>query len=177
MVRYETLPVFAGDDIHVVVETARGMAQKLSYKPDLGLFAFSRPLPLGLVYLYDWGFIPSTCGEDGDPLDGLVVHDGSSAPGVLIPCRLLGAVKVEQREKGKTLRNDRFLFRPAKAPRSADLTDATDLPKRTREEIEQFFTASVMGTGKELTFAGWDGPRAARALLERGAAAFAAKKK
>jgi inorganic pyrophosphatase len=177
MVRYDTLPAFAGDDIHVVVETARGMAQKLSYKPDLGLFAFSRPLPLGLVYLYDWGFIPSTCGEDGDPLDGLVIHDGASAPGVLIPCRLLGAVKVEQRENGKTLRNDRYLLRPAKAPRSADLTDATCLPQRTRKEIEQFFAASVMGTGKELNFAGWDGPGPALKALQHGAAAFAARKK
>jgi hypothetical protein len=57
------------------------MAAKLKFDPELQSFAFSRPLPLGAAYPFDWGFIPSMLGEDGDPLDGMVVHDAALAPG------------------------------------------------------------------------------------------------
>jgi len=64
------LPACNGDgDAYVVVETPRGSAAKLEYDPDLHAFTLSKALILGLTYPYDWGFIPSTKGEEGDPLD------------------------------------------------------------------------------------------------------------
>jgi Inorganic pyrophosphatase len=62
-------------DVYVVVETPRGSAAKLEFDPDLQLFTLSKSLILGLSYPYDWGFIPSTEGEDGDPIDALILHD------------------------------------------------------------------------------------------------------
>jgi inorganic pyrophosphatase len=79
------IPAFSeAGDVHVVVETIRGSRAKFKYDPDTKAFLFSRSLRLGLAYPYDWGFIPSTMAEDGDPLDGLVLNEFATFPGALI---------------------------------------------------------------------------------------------
>jgi inorganic pyrophosphatase len=75
------LPTWAGDGaIHIVVETPRGARAKLTYDPVLKTFVLSKSLMLGLSYPYDWGFIPSTRADDGNPLDALVNHDAANLP-------------------------------------------------------------------------------------------------
>jgi len=114
MTKYDRLPAFDDGFIHVVIETPRGAAAKLSYDPDLKAFAYSHPLPAGISYPFDWGFIPSTQGEDGDPLDGMIIHQAASSPGIVMKCSLLGALSVEQTEKGESFHNDRYLLCPQK---------------------------------------------------------------
>jgi len=84
-------------DVYVVVETPRGSAAKLEYDPQLRVFTLSKALFLGLTYPYDWGFIPSTKGEDGDPIDVLVLHDAATAPGLVLKCKIIGVLEVLQR--------------------------------------------------------------------------------
>ena len=94
---YAVLPAFGTRDaIHVVIESPRGSTVKLKYDPNLEAFTLSRPLPEGLAYPYDWGFVPSTRMPDGDPLDAMVVWDRPSFPGVVLACRALGVLAVEQ---------------------------------------------------------------------------------
>src|SRR4051812_31684480 len=88
------LPTMAERYFRMVIETPRGSAAKLAYEPKSGVFQYSRPLPVGNTYPFDWGFIPSTLGEDGDPLDGMVIHQAATAPGVVIKCELLGALRI-----------------------------------------------------------------------------------
>ncbi|RWI13385.1 MAG: hypothetical protein EOQ92_30890 [Mesorhizobium sp.] len=99
---YLTLPTTTSKG--VVVETPRGAEAKLTYKPKKKLFEYTRPLPAGLAYPYDWGFLPSTLGDDDDTLDGLVIHEATSAPGVVIKCDLLAALCVMQAENGETVK-------------------------------------------------------------------------
>jgi inorganic pyrophosphatase len=161
----------AGGAIHVVVESPRGSTQKLKWLPELGAFLMQRPLPLGFAYPFDWGFVPGTRAEDGDPVDALVVWDAASWPGLVIPCRPIALLALEQnRARGdgsQRIRNDRVLAVPAKDPRGAWLRSFEDLPARTREEISLFFTSAVFFEGKDPKVLGWEGPDAADALVER----------
>src|SRR5215813_10404529 len=92
-------PFDAHNVLRMVVETPRGASVKLIYDPELGGFITTRSLSLGITYPFDWGFIPGTIAEDGDPLDALAVHDGATYPGVTLPCRVLGVVNVTQKGK------------------------------------------------------------------------------
>ena len=168
MTNYLTLPTTSRGLIRVVIETPRGASAKLTYEPETGVFEYSRPLPVGMVYPYDWGFVPSTLGEDGDPLDGLVIHQASSSPGVVIKCHLLGALSVKQREKdGKVVRNDRYIFCPHREDAEDEAIGAEGVPKHLRREIEQFFLMSVLGTGKKIKFKGWQDAASAFKAIER----------
>jgi inorganic pyrophosphatase len=160
-------------DVHVVVEAPRGSAVKLKYEPALGAITLGRPLPLGVHYPFDWGFVPSTLAPDGDPLDAMVLHDVPSHPGIVIPCAVIGVVEVSQRKdsgRGRE-RNDRILAVPALAPRFEELRDARKLPARTRREIEQFFLTAVFFTPKQAKIVGFGGPAAAKKLVDRSIAA------
>ena len=156
--------------VRVVVEAPRGCGLKLKYEPELGAFSYGRPLPLGLTYPFDWGFVPGTKAEDGDPLDALVIADVPSYPGVVIPCRPIGVVLVSQRnEKGKRERNDRLVLVPLAAERLQDLIDPRSLPLRMREEIERFFLSTTFFTHKDARIQGWRGAGHAERLVRASA--------
>lgn len=175
MPNYLKLPTTTKGLIRVVIETPRGAAAKLAFDPGTQVFGYVRPLPVGMTYPYDWGFIPSTLGEDGDPLDGLVIHQASTAPGVVIKCDLLGALRVKQKDEGgKVLRNDRYVLCPHKEDAPDEPVSADHVPDDLRREIELFFHSSVVGTGKTIKFKGWQNGAEARRAIKKGMSAFAA---
>lgn len=163
------LPTFAGEGhFHVVVESPRGAVVKIKFDPRLGVMTWSRPLPAGLVYPFDWGFIPSTQAEDGDPVDAMIVADAGTQTGVVVACRALGVVQVEQNKvngEGRQ-RNDRVIALPVKEPRLKTLTTVFDLSSRQRDELSQFFVTITAFEGKDAKIVGWEGPGAAQALIE-----------
>ena len=164
MADFTKLPSFSqGGDLLVVVESPGGSGLKLKYDPELGVFLFHRALPLGLVYPYDWGFVPSTLAEDGDPLDAMVVADVPSHPGVVIECQPIAVLELGQKSKrGGRERNDRVLAVPARLERSHRA-----LTPRQKTEIERFFLGAVMFADKDARILGWKGVGAARKLIAR----------
>lgn len=162
------IPTWADEQyVYAVVETPRGSTCKLEFDPALRVFTLAKPLMAGLAYPYDWGFIPSTKAEDGDPLDVLVVHDAKTYPGVVLRCRPVGILEVEQKSKGKKERNDRVFAVPDRSPLETDLQDIRHLPSRAREELEQFFRATNALEDKKLEFLGWRGPAHAINSIKR----------
>jgi inorganic pyrophosphatase len=152
------LPTFVENDaFRVVVESPRGSVLKLKYDPEHRVITLSRPLITGLAYPYDWGFVPSTHAPDGDPLDAVVLWDGISYPGVVLPCRAIGVLRIEQtsRTSPKRERNDRLVAVPVKAPRLDAIQDVRDVSDRVRRELEQFFLAAVAFEGRDLSILGW----------------------
>ena len=169
MPQLHELDAFAEKDaFHVVVESPRGSTVKLKWDPCLGAMSVSRPLNLGLSFPYDWGFVPSTEGPDGDPIDALVYWDVSSYPGVVIPCQAIGVVQVDQRVGGgdTRIRNDRLIAVPIEVRREQVLAPG-DFPARIREELNQFFLAATALEGKDARILGWAGPDEAVALIKR----------
>jgi inorganic pyrophosphatase len=163
------LPPSAGPGlIHVVVESPRGATAKIKYDEKLAAFTLSRPLPLGLSYPHDWGFVPGTRAEDSDPLDALVLSEGTTFAGMVIRARPIGLVALEQdAASGKRReRNDRVVAVPERAPR-LEYRSAGDLPARVRAEIERFFLDVTFFEKKNARILGWEGPEQALALVER----------
>lgn len=160
------LPTWADKEhIHAVIETPRGSSCKLDFDPELRVFTLAKPLMTGLTYPYDWGFIPSTKADDGDPLDVLVIHDSKTYPGVVLRCKPVGVLELLQRTKRKEERNDRVFAVPDRSPFEGDLQDIRNLPARAVEELEQFFRATNALEDKELEFLGWRGPNRAAKLI------------
>lgn len=163
--------------VHVVVESPAGATVKLKYDPKLRVFMVSRPLVLGLRYPHDWGFVPGTRAEDGDPLDALVVGDTPTYPGVVHVTRPIALLKVTQRKKkgkpGERERNDRIIAVSTKAFRDDGIEDLTDLPDRVRAELSLLFEMVVGLEQKEICIEGWGDRVEAEAVIDEGIAAAA----
>ena len=168
MTNYFKLPTWAdGDHVYAVVETPRGSRAKLEFDPKLGAFTLAKPLLAGLTYPYDWGFIPSTKAEDGDPLDVLIIHDAATYPGLVLTCKPIGVLEVVQSSKGKKERNDRVFVVPDRSPFEGDLQDIRRLPSRAIKELEKFFEATNALEPKTLQFLGWRGPAKAIKTIKK----------
>jgi inorganic pyrophosphatase len=168
MPEFDNLPC-RDDDGHVlvVVESPKHSTIKFKYDPKTASFQFKRALQLGVAYPHDWGFIPSTCAEDGDSLDAMVIFETATATGIVIPSVPIGVVRLRQKEpKGKWVRNDRIMLVPADDPR---FTDVDELSERTREELEQFFITCVEMTDKKVRIEGWRGAKEAKHLINAAA--------
>jgi len=168
------LPAFSDDgDLHVVIETPRGSRAKLDYDPKLKTFTLSKSLLAGLTYPYDWGFIPATAAEDGDPLDVMVIHEAATFPGLVLTCKVIGVLQVEQHNKGKkSKRNDRLFVVPQASHADKDLSDVRDLTSAMREELVKFFIATDELEDKQLKILGWKGPKAALKSIKQASKAF-----
>jgi len=166
---FDRIPAVEGDVVHVVVESPRGSALKLKYEEAWQVMSISRPLPAGVIYPYDWGFIPSTIAPDGDPLDAMVLWDVASFPGVVLRCRAIGVLYVEQNktnfDPAVRVHNDRVLLVPLEARREAAMTDLASIPPRMRAELEHFAAAATALEGKDIRVTGWGGAAEALELV------------
>jgi inorganic pyrophosphatase len=163
------LPPFADDGgMRMVVESPRHSTLKYEYDPRLDAITVARELPLGVAYPFDWGFVPGTRAEDGDPIDALALHATATHPSVVLPCAPLGVITVRERRNRSWIANDRLVLRPAWQGCTPAVDRIARLPRQTIRELEQFFVSAAFFTGKRMTVTGWRGPRAATALVRRG---------
>src|SRR5712671_238403 len=160
-----------------IIETPKGCRNKFDYDPDSGLFMLGGLLPEGMMFPFDFGFIPSTLGEDGDPLDILVLLDAPAHVGCLIEVMIIGIIQAEQTEDGKTKSNDRLLGVAIHSYDHEDLESIDDVSKTLLNQVEEFFVSYNKQRGKKFKITGTGGPGKAVKFLKSGIKAHRAQRK
>jgi len=169
---------FHEGELNVVIETPKGSRNKFDYDEETGLFKLGGVLPAGASFPFDFGFVPSTLGGDGDPLDVLVLMDEPAFAGCLVRARLVGVIEAEQTERdGETTRNDRLIGVAAESRLHKGVRTLEALGPALLDEIEHFFVSYNDFKGKRFNPLGRFGPRKASALVEEGMKEFAKSKR
>lgn len=156
--------------VNVLVEIPGGSKNKYEFDKDLQAFALDRVLYSSVQYPYDYGFIPNTLADDGDPLDGMVLMDEPTFPGCVIAARPIGLL--EMIDGGD--RDEKILCVPDKDPRYAQVHSLQDMPKHRLEEIGEFFKTYKNLEKKVTEILGWQDVDQVSALVDQCIHAFKA---
>lgn len=153
--------------IVVIIETPKGSRNKYAYDVEEGIFALKKVLPAGMAFPYDFGFVPSTRGGDGDPLDVLVLMDEPAFPGVKLTCRVVGIIEGEQRDGKTTERNDRIVAVEIENHSYARVKHVDDLGRRFEKELQAFFVNYHQLDGKTYKILAVKGPTAGWRMIKK----------
>jgi inorganic pyrophosphatase len=153
--------------VRAVIETPKHSRNKYKFEPALASFTLSKVLPEGMTFPYDFGFVPSTESDDGDPIDVLLLMDEPAFPGCVIESRLIGVIEAEQIEDGKTTRNDRLVAVAVENHEYSDLETLNDVSKPLIKDIEEFFVNYHRVRGSQFKVVGTRGPKQAHRLLDK----------
>lgn len=153
--------------VQVIIETPAKSRNKFAFDPDQEIFIVKSVLPAGMVFPYDFGFLPRTKGDDGDPVDVLLLMDEPAYPGVAVMARLIGVIEGEQIDGKKKLRNDRLVAVSDTTHEYAKVRRIDDLPKRWIKELETFFVNYHDLEGKKFRLLGYKGPSTGMRLIEK----------
>lgn len=161
-------PLLKKDDLlQVIIETPAGSRNKFAFDPDQGVFALKKVLPAGMVFPYDFGFLPQTLAPDGDPIDVLLLMDEPAFPGSAVKARLVGVIEGEQLDGKKKIRNDRLIAVAEANHMYANIRTLKDLPAKWVDELQDFFVNYHNLEGKKYTLLGCKGADAAYTLIKK----------
>ena len=154
-----------------VIETPAESRAKFDYDPESGMFMLAGVLPAGMAFPLDFGFVPSTRGEDGDPVDMLILSEFAQPlpVGCLVDARLIGVIEAEQTQDGETKRNDRLVGRLAKSRSFAEIDTIDQLGASFCEELKTFFATYNDLKDRRFTTLRFAGPDRAARLIEQAA--------
>jgi inorganic pyrophosphatase len=139
--------------VQIVIETPRGSRNKYKYDEKLHLFRLNSVLPAGSAFPYDFGYVPGTKAEDGDPIDVLVLMDQPAFTDCVVEARLIGVIEAEQTEDAEDAHNWK------------DLRTLKEMNKNLLEELEHFFVSYNELKNKEFKLLHTRGPSVAKKLL------------
>ncbi len=151
----------------VIIETPKGSRNKYAFDPDERIFELKKVLPAGMDFPYDFGFVPSTRGGDGDPLDVLVLMDEPAFPGCKLTCRVIGVIEGEQGDGKRKERNDRVVAVENGNHSYAHIKHVDDLGKHFERELEEFFVNYHRLSDEQYHILALKGPGAARRCIKK----------
>src|SRR5437764_5677710 len=155
--------------LQVIIETSKGSRNKFKYDPTNESFKLSKVMPEGMVFPYDFGFVPATKAEDGDPLDVLVLTDEPLFPGCMVDCRIVGAIEAEQQQQDDSdiYRNDRLIAVATQSLLYSNIQELDQLSPIVLQQIKDFFVNYQRVRGVTVNILGHQGAERARQILER----------
>ena len=148
--------------VYAVIEIPKGSRNKYEYDKDKEAFALDRVLYSPIHYPAEYGIIPKTLWDDGDPMDILVVMEQPTFPGCVIETRIIGVMKMI--DGGES--DDKILGVPVNDPKFKDVQDISDMPKPFLDEISHFFTEYKRLEKKTTEVLGWENAEKAFEALE-----------
>jgi inorganic pyrophosphatase len=155
--------------VNVIIETPKGSHNKFKYDEKNGMFMFDKAMPIGQTFPFDFGFVPSTKGDDGDPIDVLLLTEAPTFAGCLIHAKLLGVIEAEQTENGKAERNDRLIAVPLEVKSGKPPAETTKrLEPSIARNITKFFVEYNNAQGKKFKTLRVAGPERAATLIRSG---------
>ena len=160
-----------------IIETPKGRRNKFDYDPEFRMFELGGLLPEGMAFPFDFGFIPSTLADDGDPLDVMVLMDEPAHVGCMLDVRIIGVIEAQQTEKGKTTQNDRVMGVAIHSYNHNHIHSVDDVEKTLLDQVEDFFVAYNKVRGKKFKVQGRHGPKRAAQLIDAGIKKFRKNKK
>ncbi|MBD2493053.1 inorganic diphosphatase [Nostoc sp. FACHB-280] len=149
--------------LNVLIEIPGGSKNKYEYDKELDAFALDRVLYSSVRYPYDYGFVPNTLADDGDPLDGMVIIDEPTFPGCIIAARPIGML--EMIDGGD--RDEKILCVPDKDPRYTHVKSLNDVAPHRLDEIAEFFRSYKNLEKKVTEILGWQDVGTVSALVEK----------
>jgi inorganic pyrophosphatase len=152
--------------LNIIVETPKNGRVKYKYNEKYGMFQFDKSLPYGFSFPFEFGFVPSTIGGDGDPLDVLVLSDEATFPGCLVLGQILGVLEAEQREGTQVSRNDRLVAIPLSVKNLEPVLPVKALSKALISDITKFFISYNEVQGKKFKSLGFGSRQRALELVE-----------
>lgn len=144
--------------VRMIIEIPKNSSNKYEYDVALGVFKIDRPLYSPMHYPGDYGFVPGTLAEDGDPIDVLALVDQPGFPGCLMEVRPVGILEMYDNEKA----DQKILAVPSRDPRFEEVRNVEDIRDHIRREIEHFFQIYKELEGKTVRTQGWLGVTEAR---------------
>lgn len=159
------------DKLNAVIEIPYGSNIKYEIDKDSGAVVVDRVLYSAMFYPANYGFIPSTLADDGDPADVLVLNEYPLQVGSVIPCRLIGVLVMED-ESGM---DEKLLAVPVTKidPRYDGIKSIDDLPKATLDKIKNFFeTYKMLEPNKWVKVKGFEDAKKAQDILDKAIKAY-----
>jgi inorganic pyrophosphatase len=154
-------------NLNVVIDTPKGSRNKYAFDFKIDAYKLKTVLPHSTIFPFDFGSIPGTIAEDGDPLDVLVLMDEPVFIGCLIEARVLGVIEAQQTEDGETQRNDRLIAVAAESHTNGKLKSLRKLDSKLLDEIEHFFVSYNDARGKKFKPIGRRGSAVAKRLIKK----------
>ncbi|MEM0980304.1 MAG: inorganic diphosphatase [Cyanobacteria bacterium P01_H01_bin.58] len=149
--------------LNVLIEIPAGSKNKYEFDKDMNAFILDRVLFSSVQYPYDYGFVPNTLADDGDPLDGMVIMDEPTFPGCIIASRPIGML--EMIDGGD--RDEKILCVPVEDPRYAGVKSLGDIAQHRLDEIAEFFGTYKNLQKKAVEILGWQDVDKVMPLVEK----------
>ncbi|MEM6520019.1 MAG: inorganic diphosphatase [Cyanobacteria bacterium P01_D01_bin.71] len=149
--------------INVLIEIPAGSKNKYEFDKEMGALILDRVLFSSVQYPYDYGFVPNTLADDGDPLDGMVLMDQPTFPGCVIAARPIGML--EMIDGGD--RDEKILCVPAEDPRYTQVKSLDDIAAHRLDEIAEFFRSYKNLEKKVTEILGWQNVDKVKPLVQQ----------